>query len=119
MVIAAQRLFEQIAHRRVVRRDLNRLMEFDDRQLADIGLNRGALLLSFATGGCRVIATSASASQPVVLLDWGGEATAFPSETNRDHGHGSFEAAAGNDIRSLKSTVKPGTQAGSGEGRSG
>jgi hypothetical protein len=23
---------------------LNRLMEFDDRQLADIGLNRGALL---------------------------------------------------------------------------
>jgi uncharacterized protein YjiS (DUF1127 family) len=43
VVIAAQRLFEQIAHRRVVRRDLNRLMEFDD-QLADIGLNRGALL---------------------------------------------------------------------------
>jgi uncharacterized protein YjiS (DUF1127 family) len=40
----AQRLFEQIADRRVVRRDLNRLMEFDDRQLADIGLNRGALL---------------------------------------------------------------------------
>ena len=44
VVIAAQRLFEQIAHRRVVRRDLNRLMEFDDRQLADIGLNRGTLL---------------------------------------------------------------------------
>ena len=44
VVIAAQRLFEQIAHRRVVRRDLNRLMEFDDRQLADIGLNRGELL---------------------------------------------------------------------------
>ena len=44
VVIAAQRLFEQIAHRRVVRRDLNRLMEFDDRQLADIGLNRSALL---------------------------------------------------------------------------
>ena len=44
VVIAAQRLFEQIAHRRVVRRDLNRLMEFDDRQLADIGLNRCALL---------------------------------------------------------------------------
>jgi uncharacterized protein YjiS (DUF1127 family) len=44
VVIAAQQLFEQIAHRRVVRRDLNRLMEFDDRQLADIGLNRGALL---------------------------------------------------------------------------
>jgi hypothetical protein len=44
VVIAAQRLFEQIAHRRVVRGDLNRLMEFDDRQLADIGLNRDALL---------------------------------------------------------------------------
>ena len=44
VVTAAQRLFEQIAHRRVIRRDLNRLMEFDDRQLADIGLNRGALL---------------------------------------------------------------------------
>jgi len=44
VVIAGQRLFKQIAHRRVVRRDLNRLMEFDDRQLADIGLNRGALL---------------------------------------------------------------------------
>jgi uncharacterized protein YjiS (DUF1127 family) len=43
-ISATQRLFEQIAHRRVVRRDLNRLMEFDDRQLADIGLNRGALL---------------------------------------------------------------------------
>ena len=41
VVIAVQRLFEQIAHRRVVRRDLNRLMEFDDRELADIGLNRG------------------------------------------------------------------------------
>lgn len=37
VVIAAQRLFEQIAHRRVIRRDLNRLMEFDDRPLADIG----------------------------------------------------------------------------------
>jgi len=44
VVSATQRRFEQIAHRRVVRCDLNRLMEFDDRQLADIGLNRGALL---------------------------------------------------------------------------
>jgi uncharacterized protein YjiS (DUF1127 family) len=41
---ATQRLFEQIAHRRVVRRDLNRLLEFDDRELADIGLNRSQLL---------------------------------------------------------------------------
>jgi uncharacterized protein YjiS (DUF1127 family) len=44
VVSATQRLFEQLAHRRVVRRDLNSLMEFDDRQLADIGLNRGELL---------------------------------------------------------------------------
>jgi len=43
-VIAAQRLFEQIAHRRAIRRDLNRLMEFDDRELADIGLNRGEVV---------------------------------------------------------------------------
>jgi uncharacterized protein YjiS (DUF1127 family) len=44
VISATQRLFEQIAHRRVVRRDLNRLMELDDRELADIGLNRGTLL---------------------------------------------------------------------------
>ena len=37
---AFERLLEQIEHRRVVRRDLNRLMEFDDRELADIGLKR-------------------------------------------------------------------------------
>jgi uncharacterized protein YjiS (DUF1127 family) len=44
VISATQRLFEEVAHRRVVRRDLNRLMELDDRELADIGLNRGALL---------------------------------------------------------------------------
>ena len=46
VVIAAQRLFEQIAHRRVrpFERTSTRLVEFDDRQLADIGLNRDALL---------------------------------------------------------------------------
>jgi len=41
---AIERLFERIEHRRVVRRDLNRLMEFDDRELADIGLSRGELM---------------------------------------------------------------------------
>jgi uncharacterized protein YjiS (DUF1127 family) len=50
VVSATQRRFEQIAHRRVVRRDLNRLMEFDDRQLADIGLNRGELLHAIRYG---------------------------------------------------------------------
>ena len=44
VISATQRLFEEVVHRRVVRRDLNRLMELDDRELADIGLNRGALL---------------------------------------------------------------------------
>ena len=39
-----ERLFERIEHQRVVRRDLNRLMEFDDRELADIGLSRGDLM---------------------------------------------------------------------------
>ena len=50
VVSATQRRFEQIAHRRVVRRDLNKLMEFDDRQLADIGLNRGELLHAIRYG---------------------------------------------------------------------
>jgi len=50
VISATQRLFEQVAHRRVVRRDLNRLMELDDRELADIGLNRGELLHAIRYG---------------------------------------------------------------------
>ena len=41
---AVEQLFEQIERRRTVRRDLDRLMEFDDRELADIGLTRGELM---------------------------------------------------------------------------
>ena len=41
---AIERLFEQIEHRRAVHRDLDRLMEFDDRELADIGLSRGEVM---------------------------------------------------------------------------
>jgi uncharacterized protein YjiS (DUF1127 family) len=41
---AIERLFDPIEHRRVIRRDVNRLMEFDDRALADIGLSRGELM---------------------------------------------------------------------------
>jgi len=43
-VSAVERLFEAIERRRVIRRDLGRLMEFGDRELADIGLGRGELL---------------------------------------------------------------------------
>ena len=41
---AVEQLFERLEHRRTVRRDLDRLMEFDDRELADIGLSRGELI---------------------------------------------------------------------------
>ena len=47
---AIERLFEQIEHRRVVRRDLDKLMEFDDRELADIGLSRGELMYAVHYG---------------------------------------------------------------------
>ena len=41
---AVERLFEEIERRRVIRRDLDRLMAFDERELADIGLSRGELM---------------------------------------------------------------------------
>lgn len=39
-----RQLIAWLKQKRVVRRDLKRLMELDDRELADIGLNRGDLL---------------------------------------------------------------------------
>jgi uncharacterized protein YjiS (DUF1127 family) len=44
VIAVVGRQLEQIKHWRVVRHDINRLMEFDDRELKDIGLSRGDIM---------------------------------------------------------------------------
>lgn len=44
------RRLEKINHWRLVRRDIKQLMEFDDRELADIGLSRGQVLHAMRYG---------------------------------------------------------------------
>jgi len=51
LVKAIGRQVEHIRHRRQVRRDINGLMELDDRALADIGLSRCEVMYAVANGG--------------------------------------------------------------------
>jgi uncharacterized protein YjiS (DUF1127 family) len=44
VIAAIGRQLRQINHWRLVRRDINRLMEFDDHELEDIGLGRGDVM---------------------------------------------------------------------------
>jgi uncharacterized protein YjiS (DUF1127 family) len=41
---------ERIRHQRQIRRDTNKLMEMDDRTLADIGLSRSEIMYAVSNG---------------------------------------------------------------------
>lgn len=73
-----RRQLERIRHQRRIRRDINSLMEFDDRMLADIGLNRGEVVHAVVHGrlpqhrSARIRQRAPHRSRPNKGVPWNG-----------------------------------------------